>query len=147
MEFVITNPRISKPRVRGSNPLGRAKKTLVLNPHFRCCTKDSKNIYFYLFIVMSLSCLEVYIKSNPNLLAITTYGQVDTKSILLRHLICCDERHEVHILFHMTEVTQQWHSAIASLPVFQRRLIRVLTFNLFQEVDPLKLKRGPTALD
>ena len=24
MEFVTTNPRISKPRVRGSNPLGRA---------------------------------------------------------------------------------------------------------------------------
>ncbi len=26
MEFVTTNPRISKPRVRGSNPLGRANK-------------------------------------------------------------------------------------------------------------------------
>ena len=28
--------------------------------------------------------------------------------------------------------------------LFQRRLIWVSTFNLFQEVDPLKLKRGPT---
>ena len=39
--------RFSKPRVTSSNLVGRAKKTLVLNPHFRCCIKDSINIYFY----------------------------------------------------------------------------------------------------
>ena len=49
--FLIEH-RFSKPRVTGSNPLGRAKKTLVLNPHFRCCIKDSINIYFYPFFVM-----------------------------------------------------------------------------------------------
>ena len=29
MEFVTTNPRISKPRVRGSNPLGRANNLSI----------------------------------------------------------------------------------------------------------------------
>ena len=120
--FLIEH-RFSKPRVRGSNPLGRAKKTLVLNPHFRCCIKDSINIYFYLLISQSLASLNRYIKSKPNLLAITTSIQVDTKSILLRHLICCDVRQKVHLLFHMKEVTQRRHSAVTSFPGFQRRLI------------------------
>ena len=52
IQFVTTNPRISKPRVRGSNPPGRAKKTLVLNSHFRCCIKDSRNIYFYVPLIL-----------------------------------------------------------------------------------------------
>jgi len=29
MEFVIMNPRISKPRATGSNPVGRANKSWV----------------------------------------------------------------------------------------------------------------------
>ena len=52
MEFVTTNPRISKPRVRGSNPLGRANNLSIF--------KISLNLSPYM--VMSWSCL---IPLNP----------------------------------------------------------------------------------
>jgi len=64
---------------------------LVLNPYFRCCIKDSINIYFYALMVQSWSSLNRYIKSKPNLLAITTSIQVGTKSILLRYLVCLEK--------------------------------------------------------
>jgi len=128
--FLIEH-RFSKPRVTSSNLVGRAKKTLVLNPHFRCCIKDSRNIYFYLcfvpFSFHSRSILSIYIKSNPYLLAILNSEQVDSFYIVLRRLITFSNHRTVHSLFHMESYIARTARTRFSLAPTQRRLISIPT--------------------
>ena len=101
MSFVYLIPCISKPRVTSSNLVGRAKPTALRLTNFRCCTKDSIQIYFYLLISKSLASMTVYIESNPNLLANLNSLHLDSFYIVLRRLITFSSQRTVHSLFHM----------------------------------------------
>jgi len=52
VEFVTTNPRISKPRVRGSNPLGRANNLDIF--------KISLNLSLYAHVMLMFDPLKSY---------------------------------------------------------------------------------------
>ena len=92
-----------------------------------------KGLTKYLFLSLSWSCLDVYIKSNPNLLTNLNSAQVESKDIVLHRLVPLLNQRKVRFKF----ATYGLASAVASArPSLSNEAHSEYEVELFHVNDP-----------